>query len=96
MRYIGSALPDRLEASEFIHEHGTIFKKYSGFRAMVRCVLDDVIISELLEDLRESKTRRKEERDYRMGSHHWKLLFGNMDKEFLSLHIPRLHTSLND
>jgi tetratricopeptide (TPR) repeat protein len=95
-RYIGSALPDRLKASEFIHEHGTIFKKYSGFRAMVRCVLDDVIISELLEDLKESKTRRKEERDYRMGSHHWQLLFGNMDEEFLSLHVPRLLASLND
>jgi len=95
-RYIGDVLPDRLAASEFIYENGSIFKKHSGFKTVIRCILDDELISVLIDELQESARKRKEEKQFRMDSFHWDLLHGNMNKTFLSQHVPRLLEKIQD
>jgi tetratricopeptide (TPR) repeat protein len=96
IRYIGPALPDRLEASEFIHERNHLFKGQTRFKAMLRCILEDPEIENLLTDLKEASERRKEEREYRMPSNLWDIMHGNMDHQFLDQHVPRLLASLED
>ena len=96
IRYLGDALPNRLEASEFVHTSGHLFKGQSRFKAMLRSILDDPEIDELLEDLAEARRRRKEEREYRMDRALWDIMFGNMSPAFLDLHVPRLLARLTD
>jgi tetratricopeptide (TPR) repeat protein len=96
IRYVGEALPNRLEASEFIHEHAHLFKGQTRFRAMVRCILDDAEIDELLTEFAEARTRREEERECQMDRARWDLIFGEMNHEFLDRHVPRLLDNLSD
>jgi len=94
-RYIGEALPDRLSASEHIHESRHLFGNNTGFKVMIRCVLEDPTIDELLQELEEAKRRHKEDRGYRMDRFHWNLMNGNMNDDFLDRHVPRLSARLS-
>ena len=96
LRYIGEALPSKLQASEFIHEHNHLFKSQTRFKAMLRCIVEDPEIEKLLSELEEASKRRKQECDYRMPSDLWDIMIGNMNHRFLDQHVPRLLARLED
>jgi tetratricopeptide (TPR) repeat protein len=96
IRYIGQALPKKLEASEFIYEHNHLFKSQTRFKAILRCILEDPEIEILLSELAEASKRRKQEREYRMPNNLWDIMNGNMNHQFLDQHVPRLLTRLED
>ena len=89
-------MPDRLKASEFYHENKYVYKKYPGFRKLIRIILEDDAIAELMVVLAESKRRCKERIDTKMDVHHWDLLHGSMNIDFVSQHVPRLLEKLHD
>lgn len=88
-RYCG-VLPDRLEASEFMYQDSHLFDRNHGFLSLLRCVLDDPAIDELLAELAEAERRSEAERDYRRPQHVWQFVNGCPDEGFLSYHVPRL------
>jgi len=90
IRYVGDGLPCRLAASEFTHRHGHLFRKRPGFRAMLRCALDDPTIGNLHLELIEAHRRHREDRDYRVPKDLFRLMSGNMEEDFLDEYVPRL------
>jgi len=95
-RYIGMSLPDHIRASEFMHEDGKLFKKYSGFRTLIRCVLDDEAIYDFLCDLENEKYKEKKDRSYKMDREMFQLSVGRGNDAFLSDHAGRLAQKLYD
>lgn len=95
IRYVGDPLPPRLAASEFVHRHGHLFKKSPGFRAALRCALDDPTIGDLHLELIEAHRRHREDRDYQVPKDLFRLMSGNMENEFLDEHVPRLLAAIS-
>lgn len=96
IRYIGPTLHSRISASEFIHDHGYHFKSDRSFKFLVRSVLEDPEVNELLIELAEEERKQKEITDYRMSSYHWELINGKLNHQFLSGHVHRLLKKIND
>lgn len=95
-RYLGHALPDRLKASEFFHEDGYLFKKHPGFKRLIQCILENTEVSDLIKDLETKKQRRENERNYKMDSFSWDLLYGNMKQTFINQYVASLLEQLED
>ena len=96
IRYSGPALPDKLRASEFIHENGTLFNKYSGFKVMINSILDDAKINELLDEITKAYDRRRNEPGYNVDKYLRGLKNGNINNRFLSEHFQRIWDKIND
>ena len=96
IRYIGAVLPDRLTASEFIHEEGHLFKANKSFNNLIRCILEDDEISGLLNELAKEKEKNDNDVDYKMSRYHWGLLHGDMDKAFVEQYVFQLMRRLTD
>lgn len=95
-RYIGIGLPDRLGASEFIHEEGHLFKSYPDFRNLIRCILEYDEIADLLLRLDMEKIKSEKDMNYRIKRSDWDLLHGNLNDEFIGQYIPELLQRLNN
>jgi tetratricopeptide (TPR) repeat protein len=96
IRYLGSALPDRLKASEFIHEHGYLFKQNPDFRNLINCILEFDEISVLLDSLVIEIDKTKANRNYKMDKQTWNLLHGDISDDFINKYIPIFMNRLND
>ncbi len=95
-RYLGDALPNRLKASEFIHEQGYLFKNNPDFRNLIRCILEDDEVSALLRKLEIKRKKRKNDRNYKMDKKSWNLLYGSISDEFINQYVPKFVGRLND
>jgi len=89
VRYIGDVLPNRLKASEFIHEQGYLFKKNPDFRNLIHCVLEDDEILNLLEELEIQNKKRKNDKNFKMDKNSWNLLHGTISDDFIDQFVPK-------
>ncbi len=96
IRYIGTVLDPRLEASEFFHEHEHIFSRHPSFRVILRAIMDDPKIQDLVQQISEAVWRRSNERRYEMDKGLFSLWIGNISEEFLEEHVPRIVERLRD
>jgi len=96
IRYMGIGSNVKLSASEFMHEHHSIFKKYSGFTTLLRCLLNDELITTLLDELEEYNKQHKNGKTPPRDSFYKKLTTGNMVEDFLDQHVPRILSKLNN
>jgi tetratricopeptide (TPR) repeat protein len=96
IRYLGDALPDRLSASEFVHEHDYLFKQNPDFRNLIRCVLENDEISVLLDQLENDINRQTANPRHVMDKRVWNLLNGEIEDDFIQDYIPKLIERLND
>jgi len=96
IRYLGGGLRDELEASEFYHEKGYLFTKTPDFRILLRCILEDDDVMDLIDSIEKDYKKQKKNSNYRMDSSYWDLKFGTIEDPFLNLFVPKFIEKMND
>jgi len=96
IRYISVSLSDDLRASEFYHEEGYLFSKNPDFKILLRCILEDDDIIDLLDGLEKDYEKEKNNKLNEIDRVYWELKNGSIDDTFLDLFIPTFIERLND
>jgi tetratricopeptide (TPR) repeat protein len=96
VRWVGDALPPRLQASEFFHNERTPFTQDARMRCLIHLVLDDPEIQRQRTQLDEEIVKRDTNRNHRMNKLCWDLFTGQAPDELLKRHAARLVKRLEE
>ena len=96
VRYIGAGLPDNLEASEFYYEDGYLFSKTPDFKILVRCIMEDDDVIDLIDGIEKDYEKQKNIPEYQMDKSYWNLKFGEIEGSFINLFVPKFLERLNN
>jgi len=93
VRYLNGAFSEYNQASEFYHEGGYLFTKTPDFKILLRCIMEDKDVIELLEVIEKDS---QQDNKKPTNKSYWNLKYGHIEDSFLNLFVPSFVEKLND
>ena len=96
IRYVGASMPPDIEASEFFYEEGHLFTKTPDFKILVRCIMEDNDVVELLDEIDKDCEKERNRTTHDTDKSSWNLRYGEIDETFLNLFVPKFIEKMNN